>query len=41
MRGTLELVDSRKGSNARALVVPESGDLGHLFEPAEGQVSNP
>jgi hypothetical protein len=27
--------------NARALVVPDSGDLGHLFEPFEGQVSNP
>jgi hypothetical protein len=25
----------------RALVVPDSGDLGHLFEPVEGQVSNP
>jgi hypothetical protein len=27
--------------NARALVVPDSGDLWHLFEPFEGQVSNP
>jgi hypothetical protein len=41
MWGVLELVGSRKGSNARALVVPEFGDLGHLFEPFEGQVSNP
>jgi hypothetical protein len=39
--GPLELVGSRKGSNARALVVPDSGDPGHLFEPVEGQVSNP
>jgi hypothetical protein len=41
MWGTLELVGSRRGSNARALVAPNSGDLGHLFEPVEGQVSNP
>jgi hypothetical protein len=41
MWGTLELVGLRRGSNARALVVPDSGDLGHLFEPVEGQVSNP
>jgi hypothetical protein len=41
MWGTLELAGSRKGSNACALVVPNSGDLGHLFEPVEGQVSNP
>jgi hypothetical protein len=38
--GTLELVGSRKGSNARALVVPESGDLGRLFELVEGQAPN-
>jgi hypothetical protein len=25
----------------RGLVVPDSGDLGHLFEPFKGQVSNP
>jgi hypothetical protein len=41
MWGALEPVGSRKGSNARALIVPDSGDLGHLFEPFEGQVSNP
>jgi hypothetical protein len=40
MWGTLEPVGSRKGSNARALVVPNSGDLGRLFEPVEGQASN-
>jgi hypothetical protein len=34
-------VGSKKGSNARALIVPESSDLGHLFEPFDGQVSNP
>jgi hypothetical protein len=34
-------VGSRKGSNARALVVSDSGDLEHLFEPFEGQVLNP
>jgi hypothetical protein len=39
--GALEPVGSRKGLNARALVVPVSGDLGNLFEPFEGQVSNP
>jgi hypothetical protein len=36
-----EPAGSRKGSNACALVAPDSGDLGHLFEPFEGQVSNP
>jgi hypothetical protein len=41
MCGALEPVGSRIGSNARALVVLYSGDLGHLFEPFEGQVSNP
>jgi hypothetical protein len=41
MWGALEPVGSRKGSNARALVVPDSDDLGHLFEPFEGQVWNP
>jgi hypothetical protein len=41
MWGALEPVVSRKGSNARALVVPDSGDLVHLLEPFEGQVSNP
>jgi hypothetical protein len=40
MWGTLEPVGSRKGSNVRALIVPDSGDLGHLFEPVEGQASN-
>jgi hypothetical protein len=36
MWGALELVSSRIGSNARALVVPGSVDLGCLFEPFEG-----
>jgi hypothetical protein len=40
MWGTLESVGSRKSSSARALVVPDSGDLGRLFEPVEGQASN-
>jgi hypothetical protein len=39
--GALELAGSRIGSNARALVVPDSVDLGRLFEPFEGQASNP
>jgi hypothetical protein len=41
MWGSLELVSSRIGSNMRALVVPDSVDLGSLFEPFEGQASNP
>jgi hypothetical protein len=41
MWGALEPVGSRIGSNARALVVPDSGDQGHLFEPFKSQVSNP
>jgi hypothetical protein len=41
MWGALELVSSRIGLNARALVVPDSVDLGRLFEPFEGQDSNP
>jgi hypothetical protein len=40
MWGTLEPVGSRRGSNARALIVLDSGDLGHLFKLVEGQVSN-
>jgi hypothetical protein len=40
MWGTLEPVGSRKCSNAHALVVPDSCDLGRLFEPIEGQASN-
>jgi hypothetical protein len=40
MWGTLKPVGSRKGSNARALLVPDSGDLGRLFEPVEGQTPN-
>jgi hypothetical protein len=39
--GALELASSRIGSNARALVVPDSVDLGSLFEPFEGQAPNP
>jgi hypothetical protein len=41
MWGALEPAGSRKGSNARALVAPDSVDLGHLFENFGGQVSNP
>jgi hypothetical protein len=41
MWGALEPEGSGIGSNARALVILDSGDLGHLFEPFEGQVSNP
>jgi hypothetical protein len=41
MWGALEPEGSRKSSNARALIVPDSGDLGHLFEPFKSQVSNP
>jgi hypothetical protein len=41
MWGTLELASLRIGSNARALAVPDFVDLGRLFEPFEGQVSNP
>jgi hypothetical protein len=40
MWGTLETAGSRNGSNARALVVPDFGDLRRLFEPVEGQASN-
>jgi hypothetical protein len=40
IRVALELVGSRIGSNARALIVPDSTDLGRLFEPFEGQASN-
>jgi hypothetical protein len=40
MWGTLEPVGSRKGSNARALVIPDSSDLERRFEPVEGQASN-
>jgi hypothetical protein len=41
MWGALELVSSRTGSNAHTLVIPDSIDLGRLFEPFEGQASNP
>jgi hypothetical protein len=41
MWGALELVGSRVGLNASAMVIPDSIDLGHLFEPFEGQASNP
>jgi hypothetical protein len=41
MWDTLEPVGLRKGLNVRTLIVPDSGDLGHLFEPFEGPVSNP
>jgi hypothetical protein len=39
--GALELVSSRIGSNARALIIPDSVDLGRLFEPFEAKASNP
>jgi hypothetical protein len=39
--GTLELVGSRLGSNVRTLVIPDSVNLRRLFEPFEGQASNP
>jgi hypothetical protein len=41
MWGVPELVGSRIGSNARALVVHDSLDLGRLFKPFEGQALNP
>jgi hypothetical protein len=41
MWGALEPVGLSKGLNARTLIVPDSGDLGHLFEPFEGQVFEP
>jgi hypothetical protein len=41
MWGALELVGSGIGSNVHALIVPDSIDLGRLFEPFEGQTSNP
>jgi hypothetical protein len=34
-------VGSRIGSKARAFIVPDSVDLGRLFEPFGGQASNP
>jgi hypothetical protein len=37
--GALELMGSRTGLNARALVVPGSINLRRLFEPFEGQAS--
>jgi hypothetical protein len=40
MWGALKLVGSRISSNARALVVPDSIDLGSMFKPFEGQTSN-
>jgi hypothetical protein len=39
MWGALELVSSRIGSNARALVVLDFVDLGRLFKPFEDQAS--
>jgi hypothetical protein len=41
MWGALELVSSRIDSNARALIIPDSVDLGRLFEPFEGLTPNP
>jgi hypothetical protein len=38
--GALELVSSRTGSSARALVIPDSVNLRRLFEPFEGQAPN-
>jgi hypothetical protein len=39
--GVIELVSLRPGSNARAPVVPDSLNLGCLFEPFEGQAPKP
>jgi hypothetical protein len=39
--GALELVGSRIGSNARALVVPDSVDLGRLFRTLRGSSFEP
>jgi hypothetical protein len=41
MWGALELVGSTIGSTVRALVIPDSVNLGRLFEPFEGQALNP
>jgi hypothetical protein len=41
MWGALELVSLRIGSKVCTVVVPDSIDLGCLFEPFEGQASNP
>jgi hypothetical protein len=41
MWGALELASSRIGSNTSALVIPNSVDLGRLFEPFDGQAPNP
>jgi hypothetical protein len=41
MWDALDPVGSRIGSNARALVVPDSGDLGHLFDPFLGSGFEP
>jgi hypothetical protein len=41
MWSALEQVSSRIGSNARALIVPDTVDLGRLFKPFESQASNP
>jgi hypothetical protein len=41
MWGTLEPVGSRIGSNARALVAPDSVDLGRLFRTLLGSSFEP
>jgi hypothetical protein len=41
MWGALKPAGLRIGSNARTLDVPDSVDPGRLFEPFEGQASNP
>jgi hypothetical protein len=41
MWGALEPVGSRIGSNARALVAPDSVDLGRLFRTHRGSSSEP
>jgi hypothetical protein len=38
--GALKLVSSRTGSNVHALVIPDSFNLRHMFQPFEGQASN-
>jgi hypothetical protein len=41
MWGALEPAGSRIGLSARALVVPDSVDLGRLFEPFEVRLRTP
>jgi hypothetical protein len=41
MWGALEMEGSRKGSNARTLVVPDSGDLGTYLNPSRVRFRTP